>query len=215
MIVQFENGLQSATLQLASIVVRNSSNAALVRLQLTYVISSPSIRLRMIVIPPGHHSHKHRQHRRDDNHNQKSETLFDSSNTASTARASYNKRVACGTFRASTAGVYRAILIAEKIRFTNDPVFAYFSVFTVSDEPCSMGADEIKSSQLPTEGYLPSALPMTHYIPAIYKQHAGRDSRLYWQICFSNYIMNLFSVRFKRASFHYCAFVGLLLSFCH
>ena len=164
MIVQFERGLQSATLQLASVERHNSSQVGLVTLKLSYFISAPSIRLQMAVIPPGHEGN---------NGYQPSQILFDSDHTANEERENYN--LACGTFTTSHLGVYRVVLIAEKIRFTFSPAYVEFSKFVVSNEACPISADVVTSGSLPTGELMPKSSPMNHYISAIYNQTAGRN----------------------------------------
>ena len=163
MLVQFERRLQSSKLLMASFVVGDSSMPVVVHFRYSYFVSSRTVRLWLsidLLREPGVVA--------DDEVSDRRELLVEGGISAASAING------CSTFSITRSGLYTASLIAEKIRFTADPVSTSLEHVNIGNGSCPTFDSE--ESTTSSERLLPPrSLPANGYIPYIYDEHNGKQ----------------------------------------
>jgi hypothetical protein len=160
MFTRFEEGLGSANLSLASFTIGNLSAPKCFDLCFNYSVSLPGIQFLFYIVSSSSLGTSSSSNGPNE---------FIGENDESTPGASMEKlNSSCRTVNFSDSGIYRLLLVAEKVRITNDPAFAFLDSFTISETLCrSRGKSEMSAN----ECYDP--WPDKKYIPNMYEQRKG------------------------------------------
>lgn len=159
MFARFEEGLSSANLSLASFTFRHLTAPVCFDVCYYYSVSSPSIQILFSVVSSSSNSS-----------NESDKFSGDEDGIRSSPAASVeNLNSSCVIVNFSGSGIYRLIMVAEKVRLTNAPAFAFLNSLTINEIICR--PRERKEQSLNQTWYNP--MPAKEYISYIYKRRAG------------------------------------------